>query len=63
MAVTDRRICDDLDDRIRSLDSRGAVAKLERLLQEGAFSKIYQGTYKSNISGGSQEVLVKTVTG
>lgn len=63
MAVTDRRMCDDLDDRVRSLDSRGAVAKLERLLQEGAFGKVYRGTYKNNIGGGSQEVLVKTVTG
>lgn len=62
MAVNDRRICDDLDERIRSLDSRGAPVKLERLLQEGAFSKVYQGTYKQN-SSGSQEVLVKTVTG
>lgn len=62
MAVNDRRMCDDLDDRIRSLDSRGAPVKLERLLQEGAFSKVYQGTYKPN-GGGPQEVLIKTVTG
>lgn len=62
MAVNDRRMCDDLDDRIRSLNSHGAPVKLERLLQEGAFSKVYQGTYKNNC-GGSQEVLVKTVTG
>ncbi|VVC32788.1 Hypothetical protein CINCED_3A012530 [Cinara cedri] len=59
MAINDRRMCDDLDERIRLLDSHGTSVKLERLLQEGAFSKIYQGTYKSN---GSQEVFVKTVT-
>lgn len=63
MAVNDRRMCDDLDDRIRSLDSRGAPVKLERLLQEGAFGKVYQGTYKNSAGGGSQEVLIKTVTG
>lgn len=62
MAVNDRRMCDDVDERIRLLDSRGAPVKLERLLQEGAFSKVYQGIYKNN-GGGSQEVLVKTVTG
>ncbi|XP_025208058.1 tyrosine-protein kinase Dnt-like [Melanaphis sacchari] len=61
MAVNDRRMCDDLDERIRQLDSHGATVKLERLLQEGAFGKVYQGTYKHN-GGGSQEVLVKTVT-
>ena len=61
MAVNDRRICDDLDERIRQLDSRGALVKLERLLQEGAFGRVYQGAY--NGGGGSQEVLVKTVTG
>lgn len=61
MAVNDRRMCDDLDERIRQLDSRGATVKLERLLQEGAFGRVYQGTYKHN-GGGSQEVLVKTVT-
>lgn len=55
-------MCDDLDDRIRMLDSRGTPVKLERLYQEGAFSKVYQGVYKKN-GGGSQEVLVKTVTG
>lgn len=62
MAVNDRRTCDDLDERIRQLDSRGAPVKLDRLLQEGAFGRVYQGTYKHN-GGGSQEVLVKTVTG
>ncbi|XP_026816955.1 tyrosine-protein kinase Dnt-like [Rhopalosiphum maidis] len=61
MAVNDRRVCDDLDERIRQLDSRGAKVKLERLLQEGAFGRVYQGTYKNN-NAGSQEVLVKTVT-
>lgn len=62
MAVNDRRMCDDLDERIRQLDSRGATVKLERLLQEGAFGRVYQGAYKHK-GGGSQEVLVKTVTG
>lgn len=64
MAVNDRRMCDDLDERMRSLDSRGAPVRLERLLQEGAFSRVYQGTYiHHGHRGGSQEVLVKTVTG
>lgn len=62
MAVNDRRMCDDLDERIRLLDSHGAPVKLERVLLEGAFSKVYQGTFKSN-NGGSQDVIVKTVTG
>lgn len=62
MAVNDRRMCDDLDERIRQLDSPGATVKFERLLQEGAFGRVYQGTYKQN-GGGSKEVLVKTVTG
>jgi len=56
-------MCDDLDERIRLLDSRGVPVRLEKLLQEGAFSKVYQGTYKHRGRSGSQEVLVKTVTG
>lgn len=56
-------MCDDLDERIRILDSRGVPVRLEKLLQEGAFSKVYQGTYKHHGRSGSQEVLVKTVTG
>ncbi|XP_050423962.1 tyrosine-protein kinase Dnt-like isoform X2 [Adelges cooleyi] len=62
MAVNDRKMYDDLEDRIVSLDSHGVPVKLEKLLQEGAFSKVYQGVYQSK-SGVSQEVLVKTVTG
>lgn len=67
MAVNDRRMCDDLDDRIRLLDARGAPVKLERVLQEGAFGRVYQGTFKGHGGGGNgsgcQEVLVKTVKG
>lgn len=63
MAVNDRRMCDDLDDRVRSLDAPGAPVKLERILQEGAFGRVYHGTFKSKNGGVSEEVLVKTVSG
>lgn len=67
MAVNDRRMCDDLDDRIRLLDARGAPVNLERILQEGAFGRVYQGAFKGHGSGGNgsgcEEVLVKTVKG
>ncbi|XP_050520450.1 tyrosine-protein kinase Dnt-like [Daktulosphaira vitifoliae] len=62
MAVNDRRICDNLEERILSLSSHSAPVKLEKLLLEGAFSKVYQGTYQID-KGCSQEVFVKTVTG
>lgn len=63
MAVNDRRMCDDLDDRIRLLDAHGAPVRLERVLQEGAFGRVYQGAFKGHGGSGYEEVLVKTVKG
>ncbi|CAL4062450.1 unnamed protein product [Meganyctiphanes norvegica] len=51
----------DLQDKFKQMKISSSDVSLRSLVQEGSFSKVYQGSVRGGRSGQDQEVLIKTV--
>lgn len=60
--IDDKQKDKDLNERIAELTMQRCRVRLKSVILEGAFGKVYRGTYAEE-DGGEEEIIVKTVTG
>ncbi|KAL0268896.1 UNVERIFIED_CONTAM: hypothetical protein PYX00_010680 [Menopon gallinae] len=59
--IDDKQKDKDLNERIAELTMQRCRVRLKSVILEGAFGKVYRGTYAEE-DGGEEEIIVKTVT-